>query len=61
MIVVMKPNATEEEIAKVAAHIRAEGCETHLSEGKEHTIIGVIGNGRPVNRDRLGRMAGVPR
>ena len=61
MIVVMKPNATEEEIANVAAHIRAEGCETHLSAGKEHTIIGVIGNGRPINRDRLGRMPGVDR
>ena len=61
MIVVMKPNATEEEIAKVTAHIQEEGCETHLSAGKEHTIIGVIGNGRPINRDRLGRMPGVDR
>ncbi|MFP4395054.1 MAG: 3-deoxy-7-phosphoheptulonate synthase [Anaerolineales bacterium] len=61
MIVVMKPNATEEEITNVAAHIRAEGCQTHLSAGKEHTIIGVIGNGRPINRDRLERMPGVDR
>ena len=61
MIVVMKPNATEREITEVAAHIRNEGCQTHLSEGKEHTIIGVIGNGRPINRDRLERMSGVER
>jgi 3-deoxy-7-phosphoheptulonate synthase len=61
MIVIMKPNATKEEITDITAHIQAEGCQTHLSEGKEHTIIGVIGNGRPINRDRLERLPGVDR
>ncbi len=61
MIVIMKPNVTEKEITDVTAHIQAEGCQTHLSEGKEHTIIGVIGNGRPLNRDRLERLPGVDR
>jgi 3-deoxy-7-phosphoheptulonate synthase len=37
------------------------GCRTHLSEGKERTIIGVIGNGRPLDREQIERMAGVER
>jgi 3-deoxy-7-phosphoheptulonate synthase len=31
----------------------------HLSEGKERTIIGVIGRGRPLDREQLSLMAGV--
>jgi 3-deoxy-7-phosphoheptulonate synthase len=32
-----------------------------VSEGDERTIIGIIGNGRPIDRDQLERMAGVER
>ncbi len=59
MIVVMSLNATTRDISDVIARIRAMGYDVHISEGKERTIIGVIGRGRPLDRDQLGLMSGV--
>jgi 3-deoxy-7-phosphoheptulonate synthase len=59
MIVVMKQGATRAEIINVTARIEQLGCQAHISEGNERTIIGVIGNGRPIDREQLERMAGV--
>jgi len=59
MIVVMQHNASAREISDVIARIRAMGYDVHLSEGKERTIIGVIGRGRPLDRDQLTLMSGV--
>jgi len=61
MIVIMKQGATSAQIANVAARIEQLGCGVHLSEGKECTIIGVIGNGRPLDREQIARMGGVER
>jgi len=59
MIVVMNVNASAREISDVIARIRAMGYDVHLSEGKERTIIGVIGRGRPIDREQLALMSGV--
>ncbi|MCZ7541961.1 MAG: 3-deoxy-7-phosphoheptulonate synthase [Anaerolineae bacterium] len=59
MIVVMNVNASAREISDVIARIRAMGYDVHLSEGKERTIIGVIGRGRPLDREQLALMSGV--
>ncbi|MBN1680781.1 MAG: 3-deoxy-7-phosphoheptulonate synthase [Anaerolineae bacterium] len=59
MIVVMSALASARDISEVIARIRAMGYEVHLSEGKERTIIGVIGRGRPLDREQLGLMNGV--
>jgi len=59
MIVVMSVNASAREISDVIARIRAMGYDVHLSEGKERTIIGVIGRGRPLDREQLAMMDGV--
>jgi 3-deoxy-7-phosphoheptulonate synthase len=61
MIIIMKHGATSAQIANVAARIEQMGCQTHLSEGEERTIIGVIGNGRPLDREQIERMVGVER
>ena len=61
MIIIMKQGATGAQIVNVTARIEQLGCRTHLSEGEEHTIIGVIGNGRPLDREQIERMAGVER
>ena len=61
MIVVMKQSATRGQIANVTARIEQLGCRVHLSEGEERTIIGIIGNGRPLDREQLARLAGVER
>lgn len=44
MIVVMNPNAKQEAIDKVVRRLEGEGVETHLSTGKNRTIIGIIGD-----------------
>lgn len=61
MIVIMKPDASMREKSAVIARAEDFGCQVHLSEGKERTIIGVIGNGRVVDREQMERMPGVER
>jgi 3-deoxy-7-phosphoheptulonate synthase len=61
MIVIMKAEATMREKSAVIARAEDFGCQVHLSEGKERTIIGVIGNGRVVDREQMERMPGVER
>ena len=61
MIVVMKPGATSAHVANVVARIEQSGCRAHVSQGEEHTIIGIIGNGRPIDREQIERMVGVVR
>jgi 3-deoxy-7-phosphoheptulonate synthase len=61
MIVVMKQGATNAQIVNVTARIEQMGCRAHISEGKERTIIGIVGNGRPLDREQIERMDGVER
>ena len=61
MIIIMKHGATTAQIANVAARIEQMGRQVHLSRGEERTIIGVIGNGRPIDREQIARMSGVER
>ena len=61
MIVVMKMGASQEEIQGVVQRVESLGFRTHLSQGEERTIIGIIGDERPVDKDSLGRMQGVER
>jgi 3-deoxy-7-phosphoheptulonate synthase len=44
MIVVMEPHATRERVDAVVKKIQEAGLGTHLSEGVERTIIGVVGD-----------------
>ncbi|MDH7486706.1 MAG: 3-deoxy-7-phosphoheptulonate synthase [Anaerolineae bacterium] len=59
MIVVMKHGATARQIANVIARIEQLGFRTHLSEGVERTIIGIIGNERPLDKEQIVRWDGV--
>jgi 3-deoxy-7-phosphoheptulonate synthase len=61
MIVIMKSKVKMREMSAVIARIEDLGYRVHLSEGDERTIIGIIGNGRPIDRDQLERMPGVER
>ncbi len=61
MIIVMKQDASQSQITNVTARIEQWGCQAHISEGEERTIIGIIGNGRPLDRAPLERMSGVER
>ena len=51
MIIILKPSATEAEIALVVKKIEGFGLVAHISKGTERTIIGAIGDER-VLQDR---------
>jgi 3-deoxy-7-phosphoheptulonate synthase len=61
MIIVMKHHATTEEIDAVVQHIESLGFKAHLSQGEERTIIGVIGDERPVEPELFELLDGVER
>lgn len=44
MIIIMKPNASNEAIQKITGTIESKGLQVHLSQGHEVTIIGVVGD-----------------
>ena len=44
MIIIMKPNASEEAVKKVKALIESRGLTAHLSQGSQVTIVGVVGD-----------------
>ena len=43
MMIIMKANATPQQVEAVIAKVKAEGLNVHLSQGVEATIIGAIG------------------
>ena len=61
MIIVMKHQANAKQVASVVSRVEDLGYRTHLSEGEERTIIGVIGDERPVDLNQLELMGGVER
>lgn len=44
MVIVMKPTATKAQIERVCYVLTDNGLNTHLSQGEEVTIIGVVGD-----------------
>lgn len=61
MVIVMKPDATEEQIKNVEAVLKKLGLGVHISVGTERTIIGVIGDKRVLADTPLELMQGVDR
>ena len=61
MIVVLKPGLTQDEIHRVVERIESFGLRAHLSEGKERTIIGAIGDERLLADQTLESFPGVER
>ncbi|HEY3306024.1 MAG TPA: 3-deoxy-7-phosphoheptulonate synthase [Candidatus Binatia bacterium] len=59
MIVVLKPGLKQEEIEKVIERIESFGLKAHVSEGKERTIIGAIGDERLMADQTLESFPGV--
>lgn len=53
MIIILKPNATEAEIALVVKKIESFGLAAHISKGTERTIIGAIGDERVLQEGPL--------
>lgn len=60
MIVVMKPNAEAQEISSVVSRIESDGYQAHLSQGEQHTIVGVVGESpTPLREENYSSMSGV--
>jgi 3-deoxy-7-phosphoheptulonate synthase len=59
MIVVMKVGSSQDEISGVKKRIEDAGLKAHISEGVEHTVIGVLGQVFPELRDVLELLPGV--
>ncbi len=61
MIIVMEPQAAQEDIDNVVAKIVEMGYRPHVSSGEETTIIGVIGHSSPEQLTPLELLPGVDR
>lgn len=59
MMIIMKNDATQSDISNVVERAERMGLSAHLSRGAERTVIGVIGDTRPVVRDQFQRLPGV--
>ncbi len=61
MVIVMQAGATEEELAAVLDRIESLGLAPHVSRGEERTIVGLIGDERPVEDGTFEALSGVER
>ena len=59
MMIVMKPDATEEQIQHVVSRLESVGAKAHVSKGEIVTIIGAIGDREQISSLPLDAMAGV--
>jgi 3-deoxy-7-phosphoheptulonate synthase len=59
MIVVMRASSTQDEINGVVKRIEELGLKAHISQGIEHTVIGVLGQVFPELHDMLQLLPGV--
>lgn len=59
MLVIMRHDATEEDIRGVVAVIEEMGYQARPMPGRQRTTVGVVGNDGRVNADRLAALDGV--
>jgi 3-deoxy-7-phosphoheptulonate synthase len=59
MMIIMKSNATPQQIEHVIQHIKEAGLNVHLSQGVEATVIGAIGEAHDIPIERFEGLDGV--
>ncbi len=59
MVIVMKDNASEEQIQTVSNFLKKTGLSVHLSQGTNKTILGAVGESAQLDRDFLESLPGV--
>jgi 3-deoxy-7-phosphoheptulonate synthase len=57
----MRADATKADIETVVDRVESFGLRVHISAGDERTVIGAIGDGRPVHQDQFFHLPGVDR
>ena len=61
MIIVMQSHATDEQLTGVLERVSSLGFRPHLSKGIERTVVGVVGDERPVDAELFEVLSGVER
>lgn len=59
MIIVMKRSATPADVDAVVKQVEVLGYKAHLSQGTERTVIGVVGDDRPIASHSFEMLSGV--
>lgn len=59
MMIIMKSNATPQQVENVIASVKEAGLNVHLSQGVEATIIGAIGETHNIPTERFESLDGV--
>jgi 3-deoxy-7-phosphoheptulonate synthase len=59
MIIIMRPDANDEQINHVAEKLKKLGFGVHLSKGTERTVIGAIGDKTSIQLEALQMLPGV--
>jgi 3-deoxy-7-phosphoheptulonate synthase len=61
MVIVMQEHASKEAIDETVRHVQSMGCGVNISQGEERTVIGVLGDERPIDWEHLELLPGVER
>jgi 3-deoxy-7-phosphoheptulonate synthase len=59
MMIIMKSNATPEQVEAVMEKVRSAGLSVHLSQGVEATVIGAVGETHSIPADEFEVLPGV--
>lgn len=59
MIIVIRPDATTDEMSDIIKFLEINGLKTHISQGTQRTIIGVVGDKSRIADTNIALMAGV--
>jgi len=59
MMIIMRASATPADVDNVVARVKSFSLDAHLSTGSERTVIGVVGDGRPIEKSMFIRLPGV--
>src|SRR5437899_3064423 len=59
MLIVMKPQATDEDVARVCRKIESMGYRAHPMPGAQRTAIGITGNPGPLEPEEFESLTGV--
>jgi 3-deoxy-7-phosphoheptulonate synthase len=59
MIIVMQAGASKTQVDSVVRRVETLGYQVHMSQGEERTIIGVVGDDRPIDHSQFEALEGV--
>ena len=53
MVIIMKPDAPREVIEKIKRKMESLGCQAHITDGENQTIIGLVGDTSLINPSQI--------